>query len=126
MKPLILSLTLLLVAPLPFLQATEGKPNIILIYSDDHGFADLGIQGSVKDIRTPNLDAMGREGVHFTHGYVSAPQCVPSRAGVITGRYQQRFGVEDNTMGPLPLEELTLAERLKPAGYVSCQVGKWH
>ncbi|CAN5728980.1 N/A [soil metagenome] len=122
----LLSLTLLLVASLPYLTAAEGKPNIILIYSDDHGYADLGVQGSVKDIRTPNLDAMAREGVRFTHGYVSAPQCVPSRAGVITGRYQQRFGVEDNNLGPLPLEELTLAERLKPAGYVSCQVGKWH
>ena len=55
-----------------------------------------------------------------------APQCVPSRAGVITGRYQQRFGVEDNNKGPLPLSELTIAERLKPAGYVSGWVGKCH
>jgi arylsulfatase A-like enzyme len=104
----------------------ETKPNIIVIYSDDHGWADLGVQGSDKDIRTPNIDALAKDGVRFIHGYVSAPQCVPSRAGVITGRYQQRFGVEDNSMGPLPLEELTIAERLKPAGYVSCQVGKWH
>ena len=102
------------------------KPNIILIYSDDHGFADLGAQGVDKDIRTPNLDALAKDGVRFVRGYVSAPQCVPSRAGVMTGRYQQRFGVEDNTKGPLPLAELTIAERLKPAGYVSCQVGKWH
>ena len=80
------------------------KPNIILIYSDDHGWADLGVQGSDKDIRTPNLDAMARDGVRFTRGYVSAPQCVPSRAGVLTGRYQQRFGVEDNNKGPLPLD----------------------
>ena len=64
--------------------------------------------------------------MRFVRGYVSAPQCVPSRAGVITGRYQQRFGVEDNTKGPMPLAELTIAERLKPAGYISCQVGKWH
>ena len=106
--------------------ATEPRPNIILIYSDDHGYADLGVQGSVTDIRTPNLDALARDGVRFKRGYVSAPQCVPSRAGVMTGRYQQRFGVEDNTKGPLPLEELTIAERLKPAGYVSCQIGKWH
>lgn len=102
------------------------KPNIILIYSDDHGWADLGAQGSDKDIRTPNLDAMARDGVRFTRGYVSAPQCVPSRAGVLTGRYQQRFGVEDNNKGPLPLEQLTIAERLKAAGYVTGQVGKWH
>ena len=102
------------------------KPNIILIYSDDHGWADLGIQGSDQDIRTPHLDAMARDGVRFTRGYVTAPQCVPSRAGVLTGRYQQRFGVEDNNKGPLPLTELTIAERLKAAGYVTGQVGKWH
>ena len=102
------------------------KPNIILIYSDDHGWADLGIQGSDQDIRTPHLDAMARDGVRFTRGYVTAPQCVPSRAGVLTGRYQQRFGVEDNNKGPLPLEQLTIAERLKAAGYVTGQVGKWH
>ena len=102
------------------------KPNIILIYSDDHGWADLGAQGSDQDIRTPHLDAMARDGVRFTRGYVTAPQCVPSRAGVLTGRYQQRFGVEDNNKGPLPLAELTIAERLKSAGYVTGQVGKWH
>jgi len=102
------------------------KPNIILIYSDDHGWADLAVQGSDQDIRTPHLDALAREGVRFTRGYVTAPQCVPSRAGVLTGRYQQRFGVEDNNKGPLPLAELTIAERLKAAGYVTGQVGKWH
>jgi arylsulfatase A-like enzyme len=114
----------LLLAPLAALAA--DKPNIILIYSDDHGWADLGAQGADKDIRTPNLDAMARDGVRFTRGYVSAPQCVPSRAGVLTGRYQERFGVEDNNKGPLPLAELTIAERLKDAGYVTGQVGKWH
>ena len=110
----------------PIAAVAADKPNIILIYSDDHGWADLGAQGSDKDIRTPNLDAMAREGVRFTRGYVTAPQCVPSRAGVLTGRYQQRFGVEDNNKGPLPLEQLTIAERLKTAGYVTGQVGKWH
>jgi arylsulfatase A-like enzyme len=117
---------LLLLLALPVALFAADKPNIILIYSDDHGWADLGAQGSDKDIRTPNLDAMARDGVRFTRGYVSAPQCVPSRAGVLTGRYQQRFGVEDNNKGPLPLEQLTLAERLKGAGYVTGQVGKWH
>ena len=106
--------------------AAETKPNVILIYSDDHGFADLAAQKTDPDIRTPHLDALAQSGVRFVRGYVTAPQCVPSRAGVITGRYQQRFGVEDNLKGPLPLAELTIAERLKPAGYVSAQVGKWH
>ncbi len=119
-------LRLLLLLALPVALFAADKPNIILIYSDDHGWADLGAQGTDQDIRTPNLDAMARDGVRFTRGYVSAPQCVPSRAGVLTGRYQQRFGVEDNNKGPLPLEQLTLAERLKGAGYVTGQVGKWH
>ncbi len=123
--PLLLSALSLAPAAM-FGAAATAKPNIILIYSDDHGFADLGAQGVDKDIRTPNLDALARDGVRFTRGYVSAPQCVPSRAGVITGRYQQRFGVDDNTKGPLPLAELTIAERLKAAGYISGQVGKWH
>jgi arylsulfatase A-like enzyme len=125
----ILVLIALLLVPLTTLRAAESnpsKPNILLIYSDDHGWADLGAQGVDKDIRTPNLDQLARDGVRFARGYVSAPQCVPSRAGVLTGRHQQKFGVEDNNKGPLPLAELTIAERLKPAGYVSGQVGKWH
>jgi arylsulfatase A-like enzyme len=127
--PMKLKLTfacLLLIATGSLNAESTAKPNIILIYSDDHGFADLGAQGVDKDIKTPNLDALARDGVRFTKGYVSAPQCVPSRAGVITGRYQQAFGVDDNTLGPLPVEEITIAERLKSAGYISCQVGKWH
>ncbi len=113
------------VAPLAA-AAPATKPNVILIYSDDHGYSDLGAQGVDRDIRTPHLDALARDGVRFERGYVTAPQCVPSRAGVLTGRYQQRFGVDDNLKGPLPLAELTIAERLKPAGYISAQVGKWH
>ena len=103
-----------------------SRPNILLIYTDDHGWADLGAQGVDRDIRTPQLDQLARDGARFTRGYVSAPQCVPSRAGVITGRYQQKFGVEDNQKGPLPLAETTIAERLRPAGYVSGWVGKCH
>lgn len=106
--------------------ADAPRPNVLLIYSDDHGWADLGIQGVDKDIRTPNLDQLAKDGVRFTRGYASAPQCMPSRAAVITGRYQQRFGLEDNNKGPLPLSEITIAERLKPAGYLSGFVGKSH
>lgn len=106
--------------------AGASQPNILLIYSDDHGWSDLGAQGVNAEIRTPNLDQLARDGVRCARGYVSAPQCLPSRAGVITGRYQQRFGVEDNGKGPLPLAELTIAERLKAAGYLSGFVGKSH
>ena len=116
--PIIFAALLLVPAwSLTMLQAAEpAKPNILLIYTDDHGWADLGVQGVDKDIRTPNIDQLARDGVRCFRGYVSAPQCVPSRAGVMTGRYQERFGVEDNTKGPLPLSELTIAKRLKAGG----------
>lgn len=105
--------------------ATADKPNILLIYTDDHGWADLGAQGVDQDVRTPNLDRLARDGVVFRRGYVTAPQCTPSRAGVITGIYQQRFGVEHNGI-PMRSEVVTLPERLKQAGYVSGISGKWH
>ena len=117
----------LLILSLAALSAEAArKPNILVIFSDDHGWADLGANGADKDIRTPELDRLAQDGVRFTQGYVTAPQCVPSRAGMLTGRYQQRFGVDDNKLGPLPLEEKTIAERLKAAGYLTGQVGKWH
>lgn len=103
-----------------------AAPNVLLIYSDDHGWADLALQGVDPDIKTPHLDQLARDGVRFSRGYVSAPQCVPSRAGVITGTHQNRFGVDDNNKGPLPLDVLTLPERLKQAGYVTGMCGKWH
>jgi arylsulfatase A-like enzyme len=110
------------------------KPNIVVIISDDMGYADIGCQGC-KDIPTPNIDSIARKGVRFTNGYVSCPVCSPTRAGLITGRYQQRFGHEYNTGPPpgglreqvgLPLTEVTIADVLKSAGYVTCAVGKWH
>lgn len=103
-----------------------GKPNILVIYTDDHGWADLGVQQVVPDIKTPHVDALARTGAVATSGYSTAPQCVPSRAGLITGKYQERFGVESNPLGPLPLGVPTLAERLGPAGYCCGHVGKWH
>lgn len=108
----------------------ERKPNIIIIVGDDMGYADIGIHGC-KDIPTPNLDALARSGVRLTSGYVSGPYCAPTRAGLLTGRYQTRFGLEFNpvvkgsAMG-LPLSETTLADRLHAAGYVTGLIGKWH
>ncbi|MBM3860039.1 MAG: iduronate sulfatase [Verrucomicrobia bacterium] len=102
------------------------RPNVLLIFTDDHGWADLGAQGVDKDIRTPHTDQLARDGVRFTRGYVTGPQCVPSRAGVLTGIHQNRFGVDDNHKGPLPLSIPTLATRLKAFGYISGMSGKWH
>lgn len=107
--------------------SAADKPNILLIVGDDMGYADVGFHGC-KDIPTPNLDALAASGVRFTNGYVSGPYCSPSRAGLMTGRYQTRFGHEFNPTGPngLPLSETTLADRLRAAGYVTGCVGKWH
>jgi arylsulfatase A-like enzyme len=98
----------------------RDKPNILLIVADDLGYADVGFHGC-KDIPTPNLDALAASGVKFTSGYVSGPYCSPTRAGLLTGRYQNRFGHEFNagaTTG-MPVSEKTLADRLKAAGYVT-------
>lgn len=122
----LIAAALLFATPAALHAADARKPNILVIYSDDHGWADLGAQGMDRDVRTPNIDQLVRDGVRFTRGYVSAPQCVPSRAGVLTGRYQQKFGVEQNGDGPLPLSEITVGKRLQPAGYVSGFVGKNH
>jgi arylsulfatase A-like enzyme len=107
------------------------RPNVVLLVADDLGYADLGFQGG-KDIPTPNLDALAAGGVRCGSGYVSGPYCSPTRAGLLTGRYQQRFGHEFNpgAVGVneigLPLSQTTLADRLKSAGYATGLVGKWH
>ena len=105
---------------------SQNKPNIIVIYTDDMGYADLSAQESVKDVKTPNIDLIAKEGIRFTSGYVTAPQCSPSRAGLLTGRYQQRYGFDEIPDGPLPLSEITIASRLAKVGYTTGQVGKWH
>ncbi len=102
------------------------KPNIIVIFTDDQGFADIGVHGQADDIKTPNIDALARDGVTCTSGYITAPQCAPSRAGLLTGKYQQRFGFDTIPDGPLRLEHVTIAERLKEVGYTTGMVGKWH
>lgn len=115
-------------------KARKKRPNIIVIISDDMGYADIGCHGC-KDIASPHIDSIAKNGVHFTNGYVSCPVCSPTRAGLATGRYQQRFGHEFNTGPPpgglkenvgLPLTEVTIANVLKSAGYVTGAVGKWH
>lgn len=110
------------------LAAKPVKPNILFIVGDDMGYADVGFH-NCKDIPTPGLDKLASSGVLFTSGYVSGPYCSPTRAGLLTGRYQQRFGHEFNPSGGiqgLPLTETTIADRLKAAGYVTGLVGKWH
>ncbi|MEM1109458.1 MAG: sulfatase-like hydrolase/transferase [Planctomycetota bacterium] len=108
------------------------KPNFIVIVADDLGYNDVGFNGS-EEISTPVLDRLASNGVVFKNGYVTHPYCGPSRAGLITGRYQARFGVEVNFTNShfdrhsgLPVDEKTFATRLKPAGYRTGVIGKWH
>ncbi len=115
-----------------------ATPNILLILSDDAGYADFGFHGS-REFRTPNLDALANQGMRFEQAYVTAAVCGPSRAGMLTGKYQQRFGYEENNvpgymstssttgddMG-LPLDELTMGDHLGALGYDTVYIGKWH
>lgn len=110
------------------LRAEESKPNFLLILADDVGWGEFGFQGA-SDVPTPHIDSIAAKGVKFTQGYVSCPVCSPTRAGLMTGRYQTRFGHESNSgmkkLG-LNLDEKTIADRLKSLGYSTCAVGKWH
>jgi arylsulfatase A-like enzyme len=124
-----------------FLTSTVGalaaqsrqKPNVVVILADDLGYGELGFQGR-SEFATPHLDSIASSGVRFTQGYVSAPFCCPSRAGLMTARYQTRFGHELNVVGKrnldpaigLPLREKTMANHFQNAGYRTGLVGKWH
>jgi len=120
-------LPLLLVVGSPMLARADDRPNIVVFYTDDHGYADMGCQGVFDDIKTPNVDALARSGVLARHGYSTAPQCVPSRAGLMVGKFQSRFGVESNGNSLEGFNrETTIAERLQEAGYITAQFGKWH
>lgn len=140
-----LRLTVLLLGAAASLAATAGqagppsqpvRPNVIVILADDAGYADFGFQGS-REFATPNIDALAREGVVFSAAYATTPFCSPSRAGLLTGRYPQRFGYEFNlTHAPPPgvdprfmglaTEEKTLGTVFQSAGYRTIAVGKWH
>ena len=127
--PLALGLALM-AAPGP--AAEPRRPNVVVLVADDMGFADVGVQGA-RDIPTPHIDALARSGVRCSNGYVSGPYCSPTRAGLLTGRYQQRFGHEFNPGGEagigklgLPTTETTLVERFRAGGYRTGLVGKWH
>jgi arylsulfatase A-like enzyme len=129
-------LLLFLVLALPACKSPQTSPdrppNLVLILVDDMGYGDVGFNGC-KDIPTPHIDRLAAGGVIFTNGYVSYPVCGPSRAGLITGRYQERFGFSRNPlfapndpeMG-LPVAEETIAEVLHKVGYKSAALGKWH
>lgn len=128
MKTILLTiLAWLCMLPISAQAADTKPPNLIVIYTDDHGYADLSSQGVFNDVHTPHIDALAKGGARMTNGYVTAPQCVPSRAGLLTGRYQNRFGVESNGE---PLDgfnaQSTIADRLKKAGYATGMTGKWH
>ncbi|HNR31378.1 MAG TPA: sulfatase [Candidatus Hydrogenedentes bacterium] len=121
--------------------AEDRKPNIVFILIDDLGYADLGCFGSDFH-ETPHLDRMAAEGMRFTHAYAAAPVCSPTRASIMTGKYPARLHLTNflkGTLSPedapvrtapyadqLPLEETTIAEALRDAGYATCHVGKWH
>src|SRR6266446_7457910 len=114
--------------------AAAKLPNIIIILADDLGYGDLGCYGH-PTIRTPNLDRMAGEGLRFTDFYVAACVCTPSRAALLTGRLPIRTGmagsekrrvIDRNSTGGLPPEEITIARALKPKGYATACIGKWH
>src|SRR3954447_19956646 len=143
----LLIVSALLISSANVLRASETKPNFIVILADDLGYNDLGCFGSPL-IKTPNLDQMAREGVRFTSFYVGAPVCSPSRAALLTGCYPARVGMGDDLCNQplfggeviksfvkvihassklgLNPEETIIPEMLKPAGYFSGMIGKWH
>ena len=128
MKPLLTIFTSIVIAG-STLAADAVRPNILFIVADDMGYADCGVQGC-RDIPTPNLDALAAAGIRFTDGYVMGTVCSPSRCALMSGRYQQRDGVND-WIRPASNEGInpgvpTIANYLKNAGYQTALIGKWH
>lgn len=133
-KLMIIRALLLSLLSLSSVLMADKRPNILFILADDMGYGDLGCYGSTQ-VKTPTLDALAENGVRFTNGYVSASVCAPSRAGLLTGRYQERFGFEHNLDSPhyikpekvgIPLDEILISDRLKKLGYRTGMIGKWH
>lgn len=134
MKKVFISLTLLAVAGFGLTAFTKKqapkRPNVIVIYTDDQGYADLNIYGS-KDLQTPNMDALAKSGVRFMNFYAAAPICSPSRASLLTGRYPQRAGLpmmasSKEGVAGMPASQYTMGELFKDAGYKTAHIGKWH
>ena len=136
-KILIKLVNTILLMSFTLLNGEENRPNIILLFADDAGYSDFGFQGS-PNFKTPHLDKLAGESVRFTQAYTTSAVCGPSRAGLMTGRYQQKFGYEENNVpsymspvgltGPdmgLPLDQKTIADYLKKAGYRNIYLGKW-
>src|SRR5439155_4998899 len=126
------------------LETTPRRPNFVLILADDLGYGDLGCYGC-RDIRTPNIDRLAAQGMRWTQFYANGPECTPTRAALLTGRYPQRVGGLECAIGNgnvgryddairlrktnhlgLPVEETALARMLKEAGYRTAICGKWH
>ena len=124
---------------LPSFAATKSRPNIVFMLADDMGFMDVGFNNPKCFYETPNIDALARSGTRFNQGYAACCVCSPTRGSIMTGKYPPRFGITDyigrNRPGKLlpatnaaflPLEEVTIAERLRDAGYATFFAGKWH
>ena len=129
MRPLFVCLLLPLFAA-PAAADSPKKPNVVLILTDDCGYADFGCYGS-KDVKTPHLDKLAKQGTRLTHFYSNGPVCTPTRAALMTGRWQQRVGLEwaiypGQKEPGLPASETSLARMLKGAGYATALFGKWH
>jgi len=115
-------------APLARAAAPARKPNVLIIVSDDQGYGDISCYEHPKEVRTPHMDRIAKNGVRFTQGYANAYVCAPSRAALLTGTYSQRYGfytASDSRVG-LPLNQSTLADMLKKEGYATGALGKWH
>jgi arylsulfatase A-like enzyme len=140
----LLAIVAAVLATTPTLSAETRRPNVVLILADDLGYGDLGCQGC-RDIKTPNIDRLAAQGVRFRNFYANGPECSPTRAALLTGRYQQRVGGLECAIGignvgryddairlqkkhdlGLPVEEIALPKLLKDAGYMTAICGKWH